>query len=73
MYAIRSYYGFADDAGARRFRRDRFDPDLAEAERAGADYLPVVWPGFSWANLMAGSALNQIPRRGGRFWWTQVS
>jgi hypothetical protein len=35
------------------------------------DYLPVIWPGFSWKNLNAGP-LNQIPRTGGRFWWRQL-
>ena len=63
---------YADDDGVRRFRRDLVEPDLAEAGRAGADYLPVVWPGFSWANLMPAESLNQIPRRGGQFWWTQL-
>jgi hypothetical protein len=31
----------------------------------------VVFPGFSWHNLN-GAALNQIPRRGGAFYWRQV-
>lgn len=62
---------FGDDAGADRFRRDLIEPDLAEAHAAGADYLPVVFPGFSWHNLHEGE-LNQIPRRGGRFYWRQV-
>ena len=62
---------FADDAGARAFRRDVIDADIAEATRAGRRYMPVVFPGFSWANLMRGMPVNQIPRRGGRFWWTQ--
>lgn len=35
--------------------------------------MPVVWPGFSWWNLRKGSApFNQIPRRGGRFFWRQA-
>jgi hypothetical protein len=62
---------FADDAGVRAYRRDLLAGDLAEAARVGKLYMPVVFPGFSWANLMRGMPLNQIPRRGGAFWWTQ--
>ena len=37
------------------------------------DYLPVVFPGFSWHNMHAGKRrLNQIPRRGGQFYWKQI-
>ncbi len=37
------------------------------------DYYPVIFPGFSWTNLQEGQApLNQIPRRGGRFFWEQA-
>src|SRR6185503_6909536 len=46
-------------------------PDLAEAARVGAEYMPVVFPGFSWHNLNGGPT-NQIPRRGGKFYWRQV-
>ena len=37
--------------------------------------MPVIFPGFSWYNLMRGmngSTLNQIPRIGGRFYWRQA-
>jgi len=62
---------FSDDAGSDTFRSEHFEPDLAELEPLGIDYLPVVWPGFSWVNLNDGP-LNQIPRRGGAFYWRQV-
>jgi hypothetical protein len=62
---------FADDAGVENYRVT-LEADLAAASAAGADLLPVVWPGFSWANLYKGQPLNQIPRRGGRFLWKQV-
>ncbi len=64
---------FADDAGVDNYRTHVLVGDLAEAARVGADYMPVVWPGFSRSNLMPGQALNQIPRRGGAFWWKQLS
>jgi hypothetical protein len=62
---------FSTESGADNFRQSKIVPDLAEARAYGRDYLPVVWPGFSWHNLNGG-ALNQIPRNGGRFYWRQV-
>ncbi len=46
-------------------------PDLAWCRAAGLDYLPVVFPGFSWHNMHAGP-LDQIPRLKGRFLWSQL-
>ena len=46
--------------------------DREWCEREGPDFLPVVFPGFSWHNLK-GSQLDQIPRRGGDFLWSQVT
>jgi hypothetical protein len=69
---------FEDDAGADYFRAHNIVPDLAEAARLKVDYLPVVFPGFSWANMMtsrhedSSAKPNQIPRRCGRFYWRQV-
>lgn len=34
------------------------------------EYLPVLWPGFSWQNLK-GEKSAGIPRDGGRFLWRQ--
>jgi hypothetical protein len=62
---------FKDGASADRFYREHVDKDLAEARALGIDYLPVVFPGFSWHHLK-GAALNQIPRLAGRFYWRQV-
>jgi hypothetical protein len=46
--------------------------DLAEATKAGAGYLPVVYPGFGWTNLKGnGAAEATVPRLGGRFYWRQ--
>ena len=69
---------YADEPGADNFRRVYLEPDAAETRRLGIGYMPVVFPGFSWRNLMhnrgqAGKAiLNQIPRRCGNFMWRQV-
>ncbi len=45
--------------------------DLTWCEEAGKEFLPVVFPGFSWHNLNPDKPLDQIPRQGGRFLWAQ--
>ena len=56
---------------AARHAADVWRPDLAWCRDHGLDYLPVTFPGFSWHN-MQGAPLDDIPRRGGRFFWSQV-
>jgi hypothetical protein len=64
---------FGDDAGADGYKTSILEPDLAVTKSRGQDYLPIVFPGFSWHNLQNGqSPLNAVPRRGGRFYWRQV-
>lgn len=69
---------FKDEAGAERFRQRVVEPDLEETRRLGIGYQPVVFPGFSWRNLMTvrgerGKAVfNQVPRGCGRFLQVQV-
>jgi hypothetical protein len=63
---------FRDRASTDRFYRQEAGKDIAEARAHGMDYLPVVFPGFSWHHLKEGRPFNQIPRRGGRFYWRQV-
>jgi len=46
--------------------------DMKLAQQWGADYMPVIFPGFSWKNSKPGFPLNQIPRRGGQFMWQQA-
>jgi hypothetical protein len=62
---------YGDNSGADNFRVNLIVPDLAEAAANGREYLPVIFPGFSWHNLNAGP-LNQIPRNGGTFYWRQA-
>lgn len=57
---------------AARHARDRWRPDLEECRRLGQDYLPVVFPGFSWANSHPGAMHDEIPRRRGEFFWRQL-
>ena len=46
-------------------------PDMKWCRENDVDYLPVVFPGFSWFNLH-GDELNAIPREGGQFLWSQI-
>ena len=63
---------FRDMATVDRFYEEQVHEDLAEARRLRIDYLPVVFPGFSWHNMHPATSLNRIPRVGGRFLWHQV-
>ena len=63
---------FRDPAGVERFYSEYVGPDLEETRRLGVEYMPVVFPGFSWHNMNPAAALNQIPRRSGRFFWDQI-
>jgi hypothetical protein len=48
--------------------------DLEEATKAGMGYLPVIYPGFGWANLKGrAAARDDLPRLGGEFFWRQFS
>jgi hypothetical protein len=59
---------YSTPAQAQEHARKNWTPDLAWCKQRGKQYLPVVFPGFSWHNLRDGkSPLNQIPRLEGRF------
>ncbi|NOS70839.1 MAG: hypothetical protein HOP33_13025 [Verrucomicrobia bacterium] len=62
---------YGDNAGADGFKQNLIVPDLALTTSLGLDYMPVIFPGFSWHNLLNGP-LNQIPRSAGNFYWRQA-
>jgi hypothetical protein len=62
---------FGNEAEADAFGTNVIAPDLNAARQCGPEYMPVIFPGFSWHNLHQG-ALNQIPRHGGAFLWRQA-
>ncbi len=65
---------YKTDAEIATFVKRRLAPDLIETRRLGIDYMPVVFPGFSWANLTNDpTQSNKIPRRCGRFLWAQAT
>ncbi len=51
----------------------RAKPDMAWCRENGKEYLPVVFPGFSWHNLKRDAPLDQIPRLKGEFLWRQYT
>ncbi|MCY3018614.1 MAG: glycoside hydrolase family 71/99-like protein [Planctomycetota bacterium] len=62
---------YGKPADAVNYAQKAVAPDIAWCKEHGKDYMPVVFPGFSWHNMFAKSPLNQIPRLGGKFLWTQ--
>jgi hypothetical protein len=50
-----------------------WNPDLKWCQERSMDYLPVVFPGFSWHHMKPEAPFNQIPRLGGRFLWSQFA
>ncbi len=63
---------YKSPAEVRRHAEQLLTPDLAWCVEAAVDYLPVVFPGFSWHN-MHGGELDFIPRRRGEFLWSQFT
>jgi hypothetical protein len=50
----------------------RWRADMLWCRDHEREYLPVVFPGFSWHNMQPQFPLNQIPRQKGKFLWRQV-
>jgi hypothetical protein len=61
-------YGTPDDT--KRHAERVWQSDLAWCAERKIDFLPVVFPGFSWFN-MVGKQFDAIPRRKGEFLWAQ--
>lgn len=52
--------------------RKSIEEDIKWCKANGKDYMPVLFPGFSWHNMKKDAPQNMIPRLGGRFFWQQV-
>ena len=68
---------FSDATSADVYSAIVWAPDLAATHAMGVDYLPVLFPGYSFANTNRAlgqppTPINQIPRDCGRFYWRQV-
>jgi len=66
--------GRFDSIPAARTHADTYyADDTAFCKNNGLDYMPVIFPGFSWHNIHRGrTPLNQIPRLKGKFMWEQI-
>lgn len=62
---------YSTNSSANSFKNNNIVPDLAACNTNNIDYMPVIWPGFSWRNLK-GQTLNQTKRNGGQFYWIQA-
>jgi hypothetical protein len=62
---------FGDLPGVQRHAEKYWEPDIVWTREHDIDYMPVVFPGFSWHNLK-GAELASIPRLDGQFMWSQV-
>ena len=62
---------YRDIPGVQRHAAANWQPDKPWSDSHGLDYMPVVFPGFSWHNLK-GDELDSIPRLKGKFFWSQV-
>ena len=62
---------YRDLEGVARHEREYWRPDITWCDEQGLDYLPVVFPGFSWHHLK-GDVLDKIPRLKGKFFWSQI-
>jgi len=67
---------YATQTGSDAYTETVTKPNLEELNSLGIDYMPVVFPGFSWSyrSIQEGVEyeFNQIPRKGGTFLWRQM-
>jgi T5SS/PEP-CTERM-associated repeat protein len=63
---------YSNTSGVNNWATTKGVPDKNWCVTNGKDYLPLIFPGFSWHNMYPSYPLNQIPRVGGQFLWDQV-
>jgi hypothetical protein len=63
---------YKDAQSADAWKDTHLVPDIAVTQRNQQEYMPVIFPGFSWHNLKPEDRTNRIPRQGGRFFWEQA-
>ena len=67
---------YSSPESVRQYGEKTLREDVRWAHENGIDFMPVVFPGFSWKNLMhtrgVEKPLGAIPRLKGEFLWSQV-
>lgn len=63
---------YNDENSYMNYLRNVTAPDIVKKSKLKIDYMPVVFPGFSWGNLKD-EEFNKIPRNGGQFLWKQIT
>ncbi|MBO6103086.1 MAG: hypothetical protein J6P03_07515 [Opitutales bacterium] len=63
---------FGTIEGAKNHAKNQFAPDAEWCRQNNVLYMPLAFPGFSWANRYPGRKFDQIPRLGGKFFWQQI-
>lgn len=66
------FVGRFDETSYPPFKK-RIADDIAWCKANKVDYVPTVFPGFSWHNMNPRSPQNQTPRNSGSFYWEQIS
>jgi hypothetical protein len=62
---------YRDLNGVTRHADRCWEPDITWCDEHELDYMPVVFPGFSWHHQKGGE-LGAIPRLKGQFLWSQI-
>ncbi|MBA7714831.1 hypothetical protein ES703_123863 [subsurface metagenome] len=58
---------YGDSVGVITYANSVWIPDVIWCQSHNIEYLPVIFPGFSWYNMHSGGRpFNQIPRQGGQ-------
>lgn len=64
------FVGRYDEAEYEKFK-PLIAADIKWCRNAGVDYVPLVYPGFSWVNMCGEDSFN-VPRNSGRFFKSQL-
>lgn len=64
---------YTTPAQAMEYAQKTMKQDLQWCQERKKEFMPVVFPGFSWHNMFPKSPSNQIPRLKGEFLWTQFA
>jgi hypothetical protein len=64
---------YATPASAGAHAEKYYKADIEWCRERSMDFLPVVFPGFSWHNLKPQDPLGKIPRLKGGFLWSQFA